>query len=88
MDKKNKKKKGINKEINKMIFLEFFSMVLAGAVIFAMASVDGILAVFTVVMVGIGCALLFIAADKAYERQNTLRQIRRRLRKEYYSNLR
>lgn len=84
---KNKKKKGINKEINKMIFLEFFAMVLAGAVIAAMVNIHATFTVFTVIMVSIGCTLLFIAADKAGDRQHTLKQIRRRLRKEYYANL-
>ena len=87
MEKNNKKKKGINKEIRKMIFLEFFAMVLAGAVITAIVNVHTTFTVFTVVCIGIGCTLLFVAADKAAERQHTLKQIRRRLRKEYYANL-
>ena len=85
---KNKKKKGINREIRKMVFLEFFAMILAGAVIAAIANAHVIFSVFTILMISVGCTLLMVAADKASERQHTLRQIRRRLRKEYYSNLR
>ena len=87
MDKKNKKK-GINREIHKMIFLEFFAMLLSGGVVAAVASIHATFEVFTILMIALGCALLMYAADKASERQHTLRQIRRRLRKEYYSNLR
>lgn len=84
----NKKKKGINREIHKMIFLEFFSMLLSGATIAAVASINATFEVFTILMIALGCTLLMFAADKASEKQHTLRQIRRRLRKEYYSDLR